>query len=81
METVDAYLDRKHRELGLLNDCLRHPLHLPRPSSVDEVVKSKFRIAATLRAEHALHDWKATETAWSHTAHSTSGPFAFSYDY
>lgn len=81
METIDAYLDRKHRELGLLNDCLRRPLHLVRPSSVDEVITSKFRIAAMLRAEHALQDWKATETAWSHTAHPTSGPFAFSYDY
>lgn len=81
METIEAYLERKHRELALLNDCLRRPQHLPRPSSVDEVIKSKFRIAATLRAEHALHDWKATETAWSHTACPTSGPFAFSYDY
>ncbi|MCK1742374.1 hypothetical protein IVA80_16265 [Bradyrhizobium sp. 139] len=81
METIQAYLERKHREIGLLNDCLRSPLHLARPQSVDEVVKSKFRIAAALRAEHALHDWKATETAWSHAACPTSGPFAFSYDY
>ncbi|MDE5444971.1 hypothetical protein GWG65_26705 [Bradyrhizobium sp. CSA207] len=81
METIQAYLERKHREIGLLNDCLRSPLHLPRPRSVDEVVKSKFRIAAALRAEHALQDWNATETAWSHTAYPASGPFAFSYDY
>ena len=81
METIQAYLERKHREIGLLNDCLRSPLHLARPQSVDEVVKSKFRIAAALRAEHALHDWKATETAWSHAACPTSGPFEFSYDY
>jgi hypothetical protein len=81
METIQAYLERKHREIGLLNDCLRSPLHLARPRSVDEVVKSKFQIAAALRAEHALHDWKATETAWSHAACPTSGPFAFSYDY
>ncbi|MGY4288837.1 hypothetical protein ACVWXO_008057 [Bradyrhizobium sp. LM2.7] len=73
METIHAYLERKHREIGLLNDCLRSPLHLPRPRSVDEVVKSKFQIAAALRAEHALQDWKATETAWSHAACPASG--------
>lgn len=81
METTQAYLERKHREIGLLNDCLRSPLHLACPQSVDQVVKSKFRIAAALRAEHALHDWKATETAWSHAACPISGPFEFSYDY
>lgn len=81
METSEAYLDRKHREIGLLNDCLRSPLHLARPQSVDEVVVSKFQLAAALRAEHALQDWRATETAWSHAASPNSGPFVFSYDY
>ncbi|MET4115046.1 hypothetical protein ABIB90_002050 [Bradyrhizobium sp. JR4.1] len=81
METSEAYLERKHREIGLLNDCLRSPLHLARPQSVDEVVVSKFQLAAALRAEHALQDWKATETAWSHAASPRSGPFVFSYDY
>ncbi|MCK1653997.1 hypothetical protein IVA88_21515 [Bradyrhizobium sp. 149] len=81
METFEAYLERKHGEIGLLNDCLRSPLHLVRPRSVDEVVDSKFQLAAALRAEHALQDWKATETAWSHATSPSSGPFAFSYDY
>ncbi|MEY9184627.1 hypothetical protein ABIG06_006190 [Bradyrhizobium sp. USDA 326] len=81
METVRAYLERKHEELGLLNDCLRSRLDLACPRSVDEVVRSKFQIAAALRAEHELHEWKATETAWSHTAAPASGPFEFSYDY
>ncbi|MGL9617739.1 hypothetical protein QRQ56_07050 [Bradyrhizobium sp. U531] len=81
METIRAYLERKHRELGLLNDCLRQRLDLPYPRSVDEVVRSKFQIAAALRAEHELHEWRATETAWSHTADPASGPFEFSYDY
>ncbi|PSO31643.1 hypothetical protein [Bradyrhizobium sp. MOS002] len=81
METSEAYLERKHGEIGLLNDCLRRPLHLARPQSVDEVVDCKFRLAAALRAENALQDWKATETAWSHAASPTSGPFSFSYDY
>lgn len=81
METIRAHLERKHEELRLLNDCLRSRLDLARPRSVDEVVRSKFQITAALRAEHELHEWKATETAWSHTAAPASGPFEFSYDY
>ena len=81
MQTIQAYLERKHRELALLNDCLRHRLDLARPRSVDEVIRSKFQLTAALRAEHELHEWKATETAWSHSADPASGPFEFSYDY
>ena len=81
METIQAYLERKHEELRLLNGCLRHRLDVARPRSVDEVVRSKFQLTAALRAEHELHEWKATETAWSHTADPASGPFEFSYDY
>lgn len=81
METIAAYLERKHRELGLLNDCLRRRLDLARPRSVDEVVRSKFQITAALRAEHELEAWRATETAWSQASDPASGPFEFSYDY
>ncbi|MDN5002105.1 hypothetical protein ACFQZO_14540 [Bradyrhizobium sp. GCM10027634] len=81
METIEAYLERKHREIGLLNDCLKSPRRLSRPRSVDEVIKAKFELTAVLRAEHELQDWKATETAWSASACPSSGPFAFSYDY
>lgn len=81
METIKAYLERKHREIGLLNDCLRSPRQLPCPRSVDEVIRAKFQLAAALRAEHELLDWNATETAWAATARPASGPFVFSYDY
>ena len=81
MQTIQAYLERKHRELALLNDCLRHRLDLARPRSVDDVIRSKFQLTAALRAEHELHEWKATETAWSHSADPASGPFEFNYDY
>ncbi|WP_439375435.1 hypothetical protein [Bradyrhizobium sp. DASA03120] len=81
METIKAYLERKRDELGLLNGCLSTPRHVPCPRSVDEVIRTKFQLTAALRAEHALHDWKATETSWSATASPTSGPFTFSYDY
>lgn len=81
METIQAYLERKHRELRLLNDCLSHPVQLSCLRSVDDVIKSKFQVTAALRADHELRDWKATETAWSHAAHPASGAFVFSYDY
>ncbi|MBR1132540.1 hypothetical protein [Bradyrhizobium iriomotense] len=81
METIKAYLERKRDELRLLNGCLSSPRHVPCPRSVDEVIRAKFQLTAALRAEHALQDWKATETSWSATASPTSGPFTFSYDY
>jgi hypothetical protein len=65
METLEAYLDRKHQELTLLNGFLGSPLALRRPISVVEVIEQKFHFAAALKAEHALHDWAFTETAWA----------------
>jgi hypothetical protein len=81
METVEAYLARKHQELKLLNDCLRRPLSLSCPRSVAEVIQLKFQLTASLRAEQALYDWTVTETAWAHAKCSATGPFEFSYDY
>ncbi|MCK1642742.1 hypothetical protein IVA95_35620 [Bradyrhizobium sp. 157] len=81
METFEAYLDRKHREITLLNGFLSAPLALRRPISVAEVIEHKFHVAAALKAEHALHDWAFTETAWAHPGRLRAGPFQFSYDY
>jgi hypothetical protein len=81
METFETYLERKYQEITLLNACLCGPQNLPRPRSVDEIIRTKFQLTAALRAEHELQDWKATETAWSATARPASGPFVFSYDY
>ena len=81
METLEAYLARKHEELKLLNGFLGAPLALRYPASVVEVIEQKFHIAAALKAEHALHDWARTETAWTHRGRLRSGPFEFSYDY
>jgi hypothetical protein len=81
METLEAYLDRKHQELTLLNGFLSGPLALRRPISVVEVIEQKFHFAAALKAEHALHDWAFTETAWAHSHRLRAGPFEFSYDY
>jgi hypothetical protein len=81
METLEAYLDRKHEELTLLNGFLGTSLVLRRPGSVIEVIEQKFRVAAALKAEHALHDWALTETAWAHQDRLRVGPFEFNYDY
>ncbi|NOJ41317.1 hypothetical protein [Bradyrhizobium australiense] len=81
METFEAYLDRKYEEITLLNDFLGTPLALRRPTSVAEVIEHKFHIAAALKADHALHDWALTETAWAHPGRLRAGPFEFSYDY
>lgn len=80
-ETVNAYLDRKHDELRLLNGCLKDPLPLMRPRSVGEIIRHKFQLTAALKAEHVRHDWAVTETAWAHCGRRRSGPFEFSYDY
>jgi hypothetical protein len=80
METIEAYLARKRDELHLLNSCLKSPLDVADPMSVTEVIRYKFQITAALRAEHALHDWTTTETAWSENP-QTVGPFEFEYDY
>lgn len=81
METMDAYLHRKHEELRLLDDCLGTSLASARPQSVDEVIALKFKLTAALRAQHDLRDWTTTETAWSHGTKSSDSPFDFRYDY
>lgn len=81
MESLEAYLGRKNAEFELLNGFLASPLPLRRPASVSEVIEQKFHIAAALKAEHTLHDWALTETAWAHPGRLRTGPFEFSYDY
>lgn len=81
METVEAYLARKSEELDLLNGFLANPLTIRFPKSVAEVIEQKFHLAAALKAEHQLHDWATTETAWTHSFRPRSGPFEFKYDY
>jgi hypothetical protein len=56
-------------------------LPLTCPRSVSEVIRHKFQLTAALKAEHALHDWNVTETAWAHPCQRRIGPFEFRYDY
>jgi hypothetical protein len=81
METLRAYLDRKHEEISLLNGCLRRPLALPPANSVPAIVNQKFQLAAALKAQHALDHWASTETAWAEQTEFCSGPFHFRYGY
>src|SRR5436305_10611053 len=81
METLEAYLDRKQQELTLLNGFLGTPLRLRHPVSVVDVIEQKFQLAAALKAEHALHYWALTETAWAHQGRLRAGAFEFNYDY
>jgi hypothetical protein len=81
VETTEAYLDRKYEELKLLNDCLRSPSSLACPQSIAEVIERKFQLTASIRAEHELQEWTATETAWAPVGGGAAGPFEFEYDY
>jgi hypothetical protein len=58
-----------------------NPLAIRLPKSVAEAIEQKFHLAAALKAEHVLHDWALTETAWTHSSRLRSGPFEFKYDY
>jgi hypothetical protein len=81
METIEAYLRRKHDELRLLDASLDEPSAPPVPKSIDEAIAYKFKLTAAVRAQHDLKDWTATETAWSDRKKSSHGPFEFRYDY
>ena len=81
METIERYLDRKYREISLLNRCLACPLELARPASPEAAIEQKFRLAAAIKAERVLQHWSMTETAWTAHRHATSGAFRFSYGY
>jgi hypothetical protein len=81
METLQAYLDRKHEEISLLNACLRQPLALPPANSIAAIVKQKFQLAAALKGQYALDNWDCTETAWAEGGGFRSGPFRFRYGY
>lgn len=81
METTDAYLVRKYRELSLLNSCLAARLDLAKPVSPAMAIEQKFRLAAAIKAERLLQNWSHTETARSSTEHASLGAFEFRYGY
>ena len=81
MDGNPHYMERKRREIALLNSCLEMPLQSRAPGSVAEAIDMKFKLAAALRAERAMQSWPVTETAHPTVAHLRSGAFAFSFGY
>jgi len=81
VETMQSYLERKYREISILNACLRWPPQLQRPTSPDTAIAQKFRLAAAVKADRALQSWSTTETAWAADRPVKSGSFEFNYGY
>jgi hypothetical protein len=74
-------LERKSREIALLDRCLRTPLQVTRPESLAAAIERKYRLAAVLKADQLLDRWSITETAHPPTQRLKAGRFTFSFGY
>ena len=82
MDTRADYLQRKGRELQILNDSLPEPAKdLPAVHSPQQALEHKLRLAALLRAADNLDHWRITETARQppQQVDSAAHHFRFSY--
>jgi hypothetical protein len=81
VETLFPYLERKNREIALLDSCLRTPLRPTPPESVTAAIEQKFRLAALLKVDQLLERGSITETARTPAQWMSAGPYAFSFGY
>ena len=79
METEPAYFARKWQELALTiaRGLPQRTSHLAKPRTINELIEAKFRLAAELKAQHALRCWGNTETSWQPAVPLRAGPFTF----
>ena len=78
---VAAYLERKGREIALLDACVAAPHGGAAPASIADVIDTKFRLAGAMRAERSLASWAITETARPPIDEWRDGAFTLSYGY
>ena len=81
MQPLGPYLDRKRRELSLLNGCRPAPFDPSDRQSVIAAIEEKFRVAASLKADQLLTHWSITETARPPAQWQRADPFGFNFGY
>ena len=78
---LDAYLDRKAREIALIQRCIAPSAPADRPACAEAAMEEKFRLAAELRAARSLQSWAVTETARPEVQRWHVGAYRFAFGY
>jgi hypothetical protein len=81
VDALHSYLERKSRELAVLDQCLRAPIRPARPESVAAAIEQKLALRARLKADQLLECGSITETARPPGQWTNAGPFSFRFGY